>query len=328
MSIDETASRNGRSAEDMRRRDELVLQVAQVMAERGWSKAEGARRTGLGHGTFLQWLSGKYTGRFDTVNTTIATWLGNLDQVEEVAASVPVGPQYLELQFATSIERLLSIAQIMGTVVMATAEAGIGKTTAAREYVRTHANAYMVTISPDTRSVHNMKAEIAMAIGVEEKSSSRLTRAIARRLQRTGDGTVLVVDEAQNLSDDAINQLRHFADDQSCRCGIALLGNSATYQRFSQWGKGEKYGQLTSRVFKRLRADRPTEDDVAAFIDGWGITEPEQVSFLIGVGMKPGALRQVDMTIKLARMVAQGAGRELTLADLRGAWSNRDVELG
>lgn len=328
MSVDEVASRNGRSAEDLRRRDELVLQVNEVMADRGWSKAEAARRSGVGHGTFSQWHSGTYKGRYDTVNATISTWLGNLDQVDEVAASVPNGPGYLPLEFSVSVERAISVAQIMGTMVMVTAEAGVGKTTAGREYVRTHANSHMVTISPHTRTIHNMLAEIAATIGVEERNASRLVRAIARRLQRTGDGTVLVIDEAQNLSDDAINQLRHFVDDPACRCGIALLGNSATYARFAQWGKGEKYGQLTRRIFKRIRADRPTEDDLASFIDGWGITEPSQVAFLMGVGMKPGALGQVDMTVKLARMAAQGAGRELTLNDLRGAWSNRDVELG
>jgi len=329
MSVEELASRNGRSAEDMRRRDELLIQVNQVMAERGWSKAEAARRSGAGHGTFSQWHSGTYKGRYDTVNETIATWLGNLDQVAEVAASVPVGPSYLPLEFAVSVERMISVAQIMGTMVMVTAEAGVGKTTAGREYVRTHANAYMVTVSPHTRTTHNMLAEIAATIGIEEKNTSRLVRSIARRLQRTGDGTVLVIDEAQNLSDDAINQLRHFVDDPACRCGIALLGNSATYARSAHGGsRGEKYGQLPRRIFKRIRADRPSEDDLAAFIDAWGITEPSQVAFLMGVGMKPGALGQVDMTVKLARMVAQGAGRELTLADLRGAWSNRDVELG
>lgn len=324
----EVASRNGRSAEDLRRREELVIEVDQVMADRGWSKAEVARRSGAGHGTFSQWHSGTYRGRYDTVNETIATWLGNLDQVEEVAASVPQGPGYLPLDFATSVERMISIAQIMGTMVMVTAEAGIGKTTAGREYVRTHANAHMVTISPHTRTIHNMLAEIAATIGVEERNAARLVRAIARRLARTGDGTVLVIDEAQNLCDDAINQLRHFVDDPACRCGIALMGNSATYARFSAWGKGEKYGQLTRRIFKRIKAERPSPDDLAAFIDGWGITEPAQVQFLMGVGLKPGALGQVDMTVKLARMAAQGAGRELTLADLRAAWSNRDVELG
>jgi DNA transposition AAA+ family ATPase len=328
MSIDETASRNGRSAEDHRRREELAAALERVAGDKGWSKSELARRIGAGQGTINEWLSGKYRGRLDTVNETVATWLAQIDGVEEIAATVPVGPAYLPLVFSTSVERALTIAQIMGTMVMVTAEAGIGKTTAGREYVRTRANAYMVTMSPQTGSVHNMLSEIAATIGVEEKSASRLVRSITRRLTRTGDGTVLVIDEAQNLSDDAINQLRHFVDDQSCRCGIALLGNTATYARFARWGKHEKYGQLTRRIFKRIRADRPTVDDLDAFIAGWGIDDPRQVAFLRGVGMKPGALGQVDMTIKLARMTAQGAGRELRLDDLQAAWSNRDVELG
>lgn len=327
MSSKELASGPGRSAEDMRRRAELVAEVDRLMTEKSWSKAEVARRSGVGHGTFNQWFSGNYAGRYDTVNEKMATWLGNIEQVEEVAASVPVGPGYLQLDFSVAVERTLSIAQIMGTVVMVTAEAGCGKTTAAEEYVRTRANSYLVTISPGTRTIHNMLAEIARRLGVEEKSAGNLVSAISRRLQRTGDGTLLIVDEAQNLSDDAINQLRYFSDAKECRCGIAILGNSAAYQRFSTWGKGEKYGQLARRIFKRLRAERPTELDLITFVEGWGITAPDQVQFLMGVGMKPGALGQVDMTIKLARMVAQGQGRELTLADLRAAWSNRDVEL-
>lgn len=327
MTIDEPASRNGRSAQDMRRRDELVIQVNEVLAERGWSKAEGVRRSGIGHGTFTQWLNGNYSGRIDNVNASVATWLGNLDQVDEVNASVPVGPGYVELGVAVQIERVISIAQIMGTFCMVTAEAGCGKTTAAAEYVRTHANSYMVTMSPDTRAIHTMMSEIADTIGVEEKSSNRLRRAVAKRLQRTGDGTVLLIDEAQNLSDDAINQLRYFSDTPSCRCGIVVLGNSATSERFGQWAKGEKYSQLNSRVFRRLRIERPTEADLAALIDAWGITEPSQVQYLMGVGMKPGAMRQIDMTVKLGRMLAQSSGHELTLADLRAAWANRDVEL-
>lgn len=327
MSIDEIARPDGRSAADMRRRDELVQVVDQVINERGWSLAEAARRSGVSHGAFNEWLSGKYKGRYDTLNQRIATWLGNLDKVDEVVASVPSGPGYLQLGVAVQMERVISIAQIMGTFCMVTAEAGNGKTMVATEYVRTHANAYMVTMSPDTRAIHTMMSEIADTIGVDEKSSNRLRRAVARRLQRTGDGTVLLIDEAQNLSDDAINQLRYFSDSPSCRCGIVVLGNSATSERFGQWAKGEKYGQLNSRVFRRLRVQRPSEDDLAALIDAWGITEPNQVQYLIGVGMKPGAMRQVDMTIKLARMVAQGAGREMTLQDLRAAWSNRDVEV-
>lgn len=318
---------DGRSADDLARRAHLVAELDRLMAERGWSKAEVARRIAVGHGTFSQWHSGTYKGRYDTVNATVATWLDNLDKVDEVVASVPTSPGYLPLDFALQVERMLSIAQVMGTMVMVTAEAGVGKTTPCAAYVASHANSYIVTISPHTRTIHNMLAEIAAVIGVEERSSARLPRAIARRLQRQGDGTLLVVDEAQNLTDDAINQLRHFVDDPACRCGIALIGNTATYARFSSWGKGDKYSQLHRRIFKRMRADRPKAQDIKTFVEAWGITEPSQIDFLTGVGMKPGALGQIDMTVKLARMLAQGAGRELTLADLKAAWSNRDVEL-
>jgi DNA transposition AAA+ family ATPase len=327
MMTEDIASQNGRTVDDMRRRDELVGMVDAVLAKNDWSKAEAARRIDMGHGTFSQWHSGTYKGRYDKINAIIATWLEQLDAIGEVVASVPVGPSYLPLEFSKSVEHMLSIAQIMGTMVMVTAEAGLGKTTVGRRYIETHANCYMATMSPQTGKVNNMLTEIAACIGVEERSPTRLVRAIARRLRKQGDGTLLVVDEAQNLSDEAINQLRHFSDDQDCQCGIALLGNSATYARLNQWGKGDKYGQLHRRIFKRMRIERPRTGDLEEFIAAWGITEPKQVEFLIGVGMKPGALGQVDMTVKLARMVAQGSSRELTLADLKAAWSNRDVEL-
>ena len=317
----------GRSADDLARREDLVAQVDAIMASKGWSKAEVARRSGVGHGTFSQWHTGSYKGRYDTVNASISGWLDQIDAVSEVAASLPVGPAYLPLEFSTSVEHMLSIAQVMGTMVMVTAEAGLGKTTTARRYVATHANSFIVTISPQTGKVNNMLVEIAARIGVEESSPTKLVRAIARRLRRQGDGTLLVIDEAQRLSDDAIDQLRYFVDDEDCQCGIALIGNTATYARFSQWGKGDKYSQLHRRIFKRMRVERPRASDLVTFLNAWGIVDPKQVEFLTGVGMKPGALGQVDMTIKLARMSAQGGGRELALSDLKAAWSNRDVEL-
>lgn len=325
--IDETTSQNnGRSAADMRRRDELVAAVqAQMDADPTLSKADCARRIDIGHGTFSDWFKGSYKGRFDTVNQKVANWLDNLAGMAAITASVPTAPDYLPLAFSEDVMRMISVAQVMSAMVMVTAEAGIGKTAAAQQYVTTRANSWLVTFSPSSKSLNNMLSEIAATIGCEERHAGRLVRAIGKRLQRLGDGTVLICDEAQNLSDEAINQLRHFVDNYGC--GVALLGNSETYSRFSRWGQGDKFGQLRSRIFKRIKADRATPDDIALYIDAWGITDPKQVEFLTGVGMKPGALRQVGMTIKLASMVAQGLGRDMTLADIKAAWSNRDVEV-
>ncbi|PYE86884.1 AAA family ATPase [Phyllobacterium leguminum] len=307
-------------------RTELAARVEAIMTTRAWSKAEVARRTGLGTGTFSQWLSSTYNGRYDAVNARVRQWLDNQESVDELTDSVPQSPEFLDLAFSREVISALSVAQIMPTMVMVTADAGIGKTIAATYYRETRANCHIVTMSPNSRSVHNMLNEIAAAVGVEERSPARLLRALTRRLARIGDGTLLIVDEAQNLSDEAINQLRHFVDVPECRCGVALLGNRETYARFRTWSSGERYGQLRRRIFKRIRRDKPNPADLTAFIAAWGITDPKQMEFLTGVGMKPGALGQVDMTVKLARMAAQGAQRDMTLNDLRAAWANRDVE--
>ena len=50
------------------------------------------------------------------------------------------------------------------------------------------------------------------------------------------------------------------------------------------------------------------------------------VKFLTGIGMKGGALRQIDKTMKLASMVAMGSGQPLSLNHIQAAWKNRDVE--
>ncbi|RKR03603.1 AAA family ATPase [Maricaulis maris] len=303
---------------------DLVKRVNDLADARGWSKAEVSRRSGIAQGTLSQYLSGKYAGSYEAISGKIRNWLDQADAVEELAASVPVSPDFLDLGFAQSVMSTLAIAQVMPAMVMITADAGNGKTMAARRYVETRANTFLVTMTPHTRSIHNMLAEIAAEIGVEEKSSGKLVRAIGKRVERVGDGTLLIIDEAQNLSDEAINQLRCFVDNY--RCGIALVGNRETYGRFASWGQGDQYGQLRRRVFRRIRRDKPSKEDLTAFVSAWGVTDPKQVEFLTGVGLKPGALGQIDMTIKLARLTAEGRGRAVTLADLKSAWANRDVE--
>ncbi|WP_244428905.1 hypothetical protein [Bartonella vinsonii] len=50
------------------------------------------------------------------------------------------------------------------------------------------------------------------------------------------------------------------------------------------------------------------------------------IKFLTGIGLKAGALRQIDKTMMLARMAALGDGCEVTLKHVKAAWKNRDVE--
>jgi DNA transposition AAA+ family ATPase len=315
----------GRSAEDFDTYRELLGQVIEIAENNDWSKSETARQIGIAEGTFSQWASMKYSGRYDTQNVIVGNFLDNYVADTRLAASIPDAPSFIKTGFSQAVTDMLAAAQLMPGMVMVTSPAGNGKTFTAERYRATHANVFMATMSESSRSVQAMLTEIAAELNVGSGGAGSV-RGIGRRIARSGGGTLLIIDEAQHLLDEAVNQVRHFLD--RYKCGIALLGNTETYSRFSnRWSETEKYGQLQRRIFMRMKPKPLAEADVRLFIRAWGVKDGEQENFLFGVARKPGALGQVNQTVKLAKMLALGAGREMSLKDLKSAWENRGVEV-
>ncbi len=315
----------GRDENEQARWRVNIAKLHTVAARNAWSKAELARRTGIPNGTMSQLLNGRYPGRLDTQNDLMERFLAHQDEIEARASITPASPPFIEMRVSRNYMDMFQAAMLLPVVVMVTAEAGCGKTMAARRFAESTPYVYVATMSPHTRSVHGMLTEIARAIGLQKHNPGTLVATIGESLKRRGNGTLLIIDEAQSLVDDAINQLRHFTDVYGT--GVAILGNTETYTRFTPSVlDGSRYGQMRSRFFKRLRVERPPAEDIATFITACGVKDPAQVQFLTGVGAKPGAFRQIDMTVRLARLRAIGANRELAIADLKWAWENRDVE--
>ncbi|MFD1792107.1 AAA family ATPase [Ochrobactrum teleogrylli] len=301
----------------------LVDRVREIATRNEWPKAEVARRVGMADSTFSLWYSGKYPGRLDIQNVTVQQWLDALDDAAELSA-LPTSPAFFKTRTSDEIMDALKWAQVQPELVMITIGAGMGKTMTCRHYRATRPHTYMVTMSPHTKTVNGMLVDLAAELDVIQHNPAKLTRAIGNRLGRSSTPTLLIVDEAQNLQDEAINQLRHFVD--VFNCGVALVGNDEIHSRFAKRADGPSHAQLKSRIGKRLRYSKPIKEDLQAFISAWGVTEPESVKFLLGIGMKGGALRQIDKTMKLASMVALGAGEEVSFQFIKAAWENRDVE--
>jgi len=306
----------------------LLDRVIELGTTQGWTKAEVARRIGMADGTFSQWFSGKYTGRLDSTNRQVSQWLDAIEETAGLTASIPTSPPFLQTVAAKEVIETLHWAQITGDMVIITLEAGMGKTEACSQFLKTRPHVFMVTMSPQTKTVHGMLVDLATELDVMVHNPAKLTRAIGKRLERSGGGTLLIVDEAQNLTDDAVNQLRHFVDIN--RCGVALVGNTEIYARF-KGGRDDKrdgpsYAQIKRRIGKRLLRKKPLIEDLRLFISAWGVSDPDAVQFLIGVGSKGGALGQIDKTMKLAMMSAAGSNEPVSLKHIQAAWKNRDVE--
>ncbi len=304
---------------------QLVDRIISVGKTYGWTKAEVARRIGMPDGTFSQYYSGKYEGRLDTLNEKVEQWLDALQETAGIAATIPASPAYMPLRGSLEIFETLAWAQINPDFVMITLGAGMGKTATCRQYARTRPHVFHATVTESTKTVHGLLVELAEQLEVREHNPARLARAIGNKVRRSSGGTLLIVDEGQHLDDGALNQLRYFVD--IYECGVAVVGNSEVYSRFTKHRTDRSYAQLKSRIGKRLHRVQPYEEDVAAFIASWGVEDPGCVKFLTGVGIKGGAFRQIDKTMRMATMAAIGEGSNVVeLRHIQSAWKMRDVE--
>lgn len=303
----------------------LTARVIDAATATGWTKTEVARRAGVPDSTFSQWFAGKYPGTLANVNRTMAMWLDALDEARGMEAIIPSSPPFMMLRSAREAIDTLRYAQMATDMVIITYGAGMGKSEVCRHYAATRPHVYHATLNPNTKTVHGMLVELAAQLDVQEHNPAKLTRAIGRKLERIGNGTLLIIDEAQVMVDEAINTARHFMDIH--RCGIALVGNEEVYGRFSKKTDGPSYAQIKRRIGKRLRLARPYKEDLLAFIAAWGVEESAAVEKLLGIGLKEGAFGQIDRTMKLAIMFAMGNGdAAVTVDHIDAAWKNRDME--
>lgn len=305
----------------------LIARVVDLATAQGWTKTEVAKRTNIAEGTFSQWASGKYTGVLAPYNASVSAWLLAVEESASMAAQIPTSRPFLKTSVAVDVMETLLWAQVTGGFVSITLPAGCGKSFTCRHVMATRPNVYMATLSPSTKTVHGMLVEVAEQLEVHEHNPAKLARAIARKLQRGGENSLLIIDEAQNALPDVINQLRGFSDVPTRNVGVALVGNEETAMGFiKDTGRSiASRAQVLSRFDKRVTLVRNPEDDALKLIAAWEIVEPKMVQFLIGLSMKPGALRQIDRTMKLASMYATGEGTDVALKHLQAAWKNRNV---
>lgn len=315
------AEPSGLSAEDLSTWRETMARVRALARQHGWSRSEVARRAGLKTPTFSMVYEGTYSGDVSRFVSELDRWLQSHAASSAIAAKLRPAPAWVPTPTAMEVRNALLIAQMLPDMVLVTLAPGMSKTMTAQHYVAETPHAYMVTMRPTTRATHAMLTELAEALEVAERNPIRRDRAIGEKLRRNGRETLLIVDEAQNLCDAAVDQLRHFLD--LYECGIALLGNQELYTRFGRGTPRAGYGQLHRRVGKRLFRRKPRAEDIDAVISAWGVEDAEERKVLRDIGEKPGALGQISKTMQLAGIMAAGDDAAVDAAYIQRAWRNR-----
>ena len=291
-------------------------------AETGHSWPELSSLTDVVSSTLSLFASGKYAGRNEPIAAKVLAYRDRIAVQAEIAIDAPQVPDWYETATSKRLTFLLRWAQ-SGKVVLIVSTPGVGKTKTARRFAEKDPNVWLATMSPNTSSPATMALEVAAAIGLGEIKGSpqSLSRKIKERV--TGRRGLIIVDEAQELTDKALNELRSWHD--LVGVGIALLGNEKVVGQLDS--KKSALAQVSSRVSLPMIQTGPMPGDMDALFGAWGITDERQKAFLTRIGNLPGALREVTMTLEVALMMSFGEEQKLTLEHLRDAAKQRNVRL-
>lgn len=289
---------------------------ATMAADGGLSQSAVAKEAGFSVPTLSQWLNGIYPGNNEAVETKLRIWLEAYQARQAADEQLPQAPSFVPTQTATRVIGALSYAQIAGDIAVAYGAAGLGKTTACTQYQQSRPNVWVATMTPASSGVVTSLEEICEALGISSGGGAlKMFRAVIKRVRDTHG--LLVIDEAQHLSTAALDQIRSIHD--ATGIGIALVGNEGVYARMAGGRNSVALDRLFSRIGRRLSLRSVIDADIKLLVKAWGITDAKCTTTLVEVAKRPGALRALTKTLRLASMQAAAEKRSVSCEDVRAA---------
>lgn len=285
--------------------DALRRHLAAYLAQAGMSQDKAGKEIGISTSALNQFLQGKYKGDNEVVAEKVLRWLASRERKTSAAAPF-VDSGYTETETSKKIMSVLTFSQSVADFCVVYGGAGVGKTTVAKHYRSMNPNVWLATMAPDCSTVPAVLDEVSIAFGISNDkcvASSRLRREIVKKMR--GTGGLLIVDEAQCLNTSGIEIIRSLYDGAEAECGVVLCGNESVYSKITGGVRAASFAQIFSRVGKRLKLTKPTSLDVEAIANQYGITGQKELAILKGIGEKPGALRGLVKTLRLAAMFAE-----------------------
>ena len=278
-----------------------IESLREYIAKSGKTQTAVGTELGVSSGAISSFLSGKYK----TPHTLIPKVCALLSMNAKKAVA-PKAPGFAETSISRTVYNTVAYAHLRGVIAVVYGDAGVGKTSTVREYVKNDSLALLITISPTYSSITGVNELIAAQLGVRERVARRLTAEIEDRLK--GSGRVLIVDEAQHLTVRALNHLRCISDESGV--GIALVGNEEVYSKLRGSGKAD-FAQLFSRIGmrKQVQTRDIKMEDIRSIFGRYELDEGV-LKLLGGVANTPYGLRgAVNVYVNTAAVYGEVTGK-------------------
>ncbi|MCZ6928706.1 AAA family ATPase [Serratia marcescens] len=274
-----------------------------------------AREVGISTSAISQFVKGEYRGDNNNVAGKLNVWLDNRNRRTN---EMPTAPDFIITRTVKQIWDALQYAQLAQCITVIYGNSGVGKTRALQQFAESRPNVWLITVSPSRSSLSECLYELALELGIGDapRRSGQLGRAIRRKLR--GTNGIVMVDEADHLDYSVLEELRILQEETGV--GLALIGNHQVYGKLTGGNsRNMDFARLFSRIAKKVSILKTKKADVDAIADAWGLANKAERELIQALSEKPGALRTISHTLRLASMFARGSNERLSEKHIRAA---------
>ncbi|HEG4440058.1 TPA: AAA family ATPase [Vibrio cholerae] len=297
---------------------DILMRIKSVLDSKVITSSQMAKEISVSPAALSQVLKGKYAADPSTIIEKLDKWLRLSD---EKKAMPNVNPGFVMTETAKLITTDLTYSHGAGEIVAIFGASGVGKSATLREYKRNNNNVWMVTASPSRSSLTECLYEIAMELGLDDapRRKGPLSRVVRNRL-RNSEG-LLIIDEADHLDYPTLEELRILQEETEI--GMVLVGNNKVYTQLTGGRRNEDFARLFSRIAKKRGLNKTRIADVRAIAQAWEIKSEKEMNLMVQISERPGGLRLLTKTLKLAAMFANN--NPITEKVLRQAFNELEV---
>lgn len=297
---------------------DVLMRVRALTESKVVSASQIAKEISVSPATLSQILNGSYKADPAKMIQKLERWL---NYREEKNAKPSVNPGFVMTQTAQLITNDLTYAQVTESISVIYGASGVGKSETLREYQKNNNNVWMITASPSRSSLTECLYELALELGLDDapRRKGMLARVIRQRL--IGSEGLVIIDEADHLDYPTLEELRILQEETGI--GMVLVGNNKVYTQLTGGRRNEDFARLFSRIAKKRGIHKTKQADVRAIADAWNVNGATERNLMQQISERPGGLRILSKTLKLATMFANG--NSITEQVLRKAFAELET---
>jgi DNA transposition AAA+ family ATPase len=281
-----------------------VIKHFEELEKRGMilSRNGAAKAMDINSGRLTQFLNGKYGGDVQGTAKIVEDYLKLLEERKKIIRGADIFAG--NVSNSIMVMDIANLTRVQCTFGLLTGRAGLGKSFALQEYAKEHED--VIYIEADTAySPRVLLQEIAIACkgnGVGQLNT--LKNYIIDRLE--GTGRLIIIDQAEYLSDRALDMLRTIHD--KAKVGILLAGLPRLLNNIK--GVDGIHEQIYTRIGAALELEKLQTKDIAELVHHY-LPESNGI-YKDFIEPCRGNARVLRILIAQSQRIAKNKGTEIT----------------